>query len=1109
MFRNLLRSKYRSENNSNHQRLQARRRKNMGFETLEERTVLTATLYLDFGDNFPVGGLAMSVDELRGTFGANGIQGPNLIGVEDVGQPAIVGATPLLFQGLSTITTIDYNGVGGVGDAADYTDLRSDIVSLVQRYYSVFDVNVVIAPALDSSSSVNYRAGIITTLQAGANTDGERDVWQFVSFVTRTDGVNAGISIGVSSSLNGIAAGADIGGNNARDDSAVAFADVVLSDSSPVSEAAIRLAYTAAHEAAHTFGLEHTTEVPFPNNQLSDSDLIVASANAINRENFTFFTRYPLVTSNPPPPEVNNFLRLANNNNLGLKAGAPAYVTGTGADDIITITRLNATQASVTVQAFQRGTNYGTAIDVPGEAVGDSIFSYTIVYTNGVLVQGGFGADRFVIDATIANNFTVRGMSDFADEIIVSGSNSFGSYTPAAATTKGLDGLTYNSGQILVTSGATINFEEFVSLGSITFQNFVTTTFVSPGGADLLNLSVSGGNPQLAGTVNGGTNFLPLRLDTVNRLVINAGAGADSLALNLSAGNPIPAGNVRFIGDGGVDTISVIRNTNFALSDTALAIASFGIVELDAVEIANLTGGSDANEFTVTTWTGTANIIGAFGDDTLNVTKNNNFVASDGVVTTNDGMQINFSGIEAVNLTGGNSANRFEITPSPTVPFNIVGGLPTASPGDIFRYNGNDPNLIVLGVGSGRVTSLGKADVEYSGIEEALEFPGSITLTVDANIVLLPGNVKNDGITDTFVVVPDADPTLQVITINGKDFAKIGTTSHLTILGSNDIDLVTFRGTLATLIVDTGKNNDSVNVAATALLETLDIKTGDGNDYVELGASVADPNNNSTAAAGFNFIAANGLTVTGNLSVDAGAGDDNVYERLTIVNGSKTVVLGSGNDRYDAYAALAGPTTIDGDAGNDTFQVGFMIATDTVNMTSGDGLDLISVFISSFANNVSFVSGIDRDTVALDVNSYGRNVSVDTGAEADYLLFSRSTGFAVPGDGTHAQLSTGEGTDEIIIGGYISGLNAQGQAVYASGVNIIDRITLDAGTGVDKVRITGNIVRQFFADLGDGRDEAVVEYNTLAEYSLIDGGLSGMKLSQKNNSSNLKFANIV
>ena len=236
-----------------------------------------------------------------------------------------------------------------------------------------------------------YRAGIISTLQLGANSDGERDDWQFVSFITRTDGANAGLSIGTNAGLNGIAAAQILAAITPKITDSIVFADSIIANASPVAENGIRFGYTTAHEAAHTFGLEHTSETGTTNDQLSDSDIIVGSASATTVKTLPSSLVIHSGPDNPPPNEVNNYDRLSSNNVLGIAAGAPDYVTGTGAGSLITITKNSATTAQVTVQAFQRGTNYVTAFDIPGQGAGSSIYSYVIDYTNGVLVPGGFG----------------------------------------------------------------------------------------------------------------------------------------------------------------------------------------------------------------------------------------------------------------------------------------------------------------------------------------------------------------------------------------------------------------------------------------------------------------------------------------------------------------------------------------------------------------------------------------------------------------------------------------------------------------------------------------------------------------------------------------------
>src|SRR5262249_37780785 len=106
------------------------------------------------------------------------------------------------------------------------------------------------------SSSANYINAVRAQLQLGANTDGERDGWVFISNVTR---VGDGVSIGNISGNFGISNGADIGNNNANDNTEIAFSDQILGAvNASGSDADTRLAYTAAHEPGHDFGLQHT-----------------------------------------------------------------------------------------------------------------------------------------------------------------------------------------------------------------------------------------------------------------------------------------------------------------------------------------------------------------------------------------------------------------------------------------------------------------------------------------------------------------------------------------------------------------------------------------------------------------------------------------------------------------------------------------------------------------------------------------------------------------------------------------------------------------------------------------------------------------------------------
>lgn len=232
-------------------------------QTLEDRRVLTSTLYLDFGESFPAGGFEVTAGDLQEGFLFDGLQGPDLRDLNTNSGDEIDSNTVFEFFSLESYISsvnLDFDGMGGAGDNVDYTSLRDAVLSLVQRYYEPFDLNVVLAPSLDNTDSTTYREDIISTLQLGSTADGEADAWVFVAEVLRQDN---GLSLGDDTNLNGIASSLDLPGSldnanaNASDDSAIAFVDNILSGVTNW-QAAPRLAYTVAHEAAHNFGVWHT-----------------------------------------------------------------------------------------------------------------------------------------------------------------------------------------------------------------------------------------------------------------------------------------------------------------------------------------------------------------------------------------------------------------------------------------------------------------------------------------------------------------------------------------------------------------------------------------------------------------------------------------------------------------------------------------------------------------------------------------------------------------------------------------------------------------------------------------------------------------------------------
>ena len=368
-------------------RRHARRNTLLRSQLLERREVLTTTLYLDFGDRFVNNSLTVLEDD----FDNANINGPDLAGGNQ---------ETLTFTSFGNAVNIDFNGDGQT-NATDDTALRSAIISLVQRAYEVFDVTVVNLTAnfqtvngnqVRAASSI---ADIDTTLHINDAAAEHNDAYVMVTGFSGSAGVSQGFF--------GVAGGNDILTTNLADDTAIVDVDQIvagLTGTVPIAAMDKAMAHTTSHEAAHTFGLEHTANFNPPDTDLlgrSDTIRSGPSFDASFRQYASFFTRYTLDTFNGTQ---NSYDELANDPVIGLKANAPAFVTGTGAFDVISITRVNATTASVSVQPHRDATF--------NNPIGNAVV-YNVTYTNGIIVEAGMGADRVTITGGLGVNVRVRG----------------------------------------------------------------------------------------------------------------------------------------------------------------------------------------------------------------------------------------------------------------------------------------------------------------------------------------------------------------------------------------------------------------------------------------------------------------------------------------------------------------------------------------------------------------------------------------------------------------------------------------------------------------------------------------------------------------------------
>ena len=422
-------------------------------ESLEQRIVLTTTLYLDFGAGFAAGGMNTTVGDFRDIDGAN--TGTNMTN-GTIANPTGMNAGDAL-----NLARLDYDfdGNGIAGEVADVAALAAAIVPLVQRAIEPFDIDIVVAAAGSLADAV---------ASLGANNgdaSGEFDAYNFITTVTSgtlVTGANPTGSVGESYGLYGRAAGLDLNaqaGNN-TDEATMEFADQLLADTTGTpgtasfnQNLAARIAYTATHEAFHTFTYVHSVNLE------ASGDVIRLGSNM--REDPFIITRFDLSRQGGfVVTEPNNYLLAANDPDIGLRDSDNdtipdlAYATGTGAHDEITLSDAGSGIVDVDVDAYS---NTARTVLIASESYSIDLAAET---ERDILVDASINVDEVVIDATINAGFRLRGGTGLdgptteADLLTLQNGGLTGTYTPGPSGT----------GTVVYSGGANIDFSEFENI---------------------------------------------------------------------------------------------------------------------------------------------------------------------------------------------------------------------------------------------------------------------------------------------------------------------------------------------------------------------------------------------------------------------------------------------------------------------------------------------------------------------------------------------------------------------------------------------------------------------------------------------------------------------
>jgi Ca2+-binding RTX toxin-like protein len=135
--------------------------------------------------------------------------------------------------------------------------------------------------------------------------------------------------------------------------------------------------------------------------------------------------------------------------------------------------------------------------------------------------------------------------------------------------------------------------------------------------------------------------------DDIERVHLFGGAGNNSFDVS-----EWTSSGAQIFGAGGNDRLVVSRDSDFWLSDWLIQVSWGGVIGLDSIEDAALTGGSLPNRFDLTNWHGTAFVDGQESADRVDLREVQSLVLVNGQWMRNNGGPIGLIAIEAVAVWG-------------------------------------------------------------------------------------------------------------------------------------------------------------------------------------------------------------------------------------------------------------------------------------------------------------------------------------------------------------------------------------------------------------------------------------------------------------------------
>lgn len=597
--------------------------------------------------------------------------------------------------------------------------------------------------------------------------------------------------------------------------------------------------------------------------------------------------------------------------------------------------------------------------------------------------------------------------------------------------------------------------------------------------------------------------------------VVITGDGADTFTTDSSGGHTFTAGD-------GTDTIIMEPSGSSTLTDTAYS--GLGADVLSSIEMATVTFDPSATSFDASAFTGRATITGnaldntilggtgrdtidagagadnvsagagadtltggtgsdtiggGDGSDTLVEAADEGATATTSQITWSGGSVDGITGVELLNLTGGASANSYDVSAYDGVA-NIAGG----SGADTFIL-GASVQADTMAGGDGLDTVRIAADTNITATATSITAFGTDSISDMEHVALSGGGAANTLDTRSF--------TTGTSTLLGGagDDTLYGTSGNDTIDAGSGVETLTYSGDLNVTLSDTSVTATGQGTDTITGFDAASFVGGDGADTVNASGFTGSSTMSGGGGADSLTAGSGADTITPGAGADviaAGDGNDTVILAgegvTTLTDTSFTVpaeadtlsgvevatIAGSESADTISAATFSGTVSIDAAGGNDIMYGG--VGNDT--LTGGSGTDrvrqvadadMVLAADSLTGMGTDALSGVERATLTGGASANTISASAFTGAVS--IAGAAGADLITGGSGSDT-LNGGTGNDTIRGGAGADSLAGAAGKDVLSGGSGADRLL--GGTGRD--RLTGGSGADRF-DGGKGNDTLI------------------------------------